>query len=725
MPKKEVSSLLKELPNSPGVYKFRDEEGTLLYVGKAKNLKNRVRSYFQTQKNRAKRTESLVSKIANIEWIEVSSDLEALILETNLIKEFLPKYNVLMKDDKNYVYIKISKNEDFPRIDLVRRIEKDGARYFGPKTSAGKAKKTLLLLQKLFMYRSCDLEIKWENEQSKVTKKTMAYPCLDYHIKRCAAPCIGKIDPKTYGESIRKIELFLEGKTDEIEQLLKSQMQEAVAKKEFEKAALLRDKLFSIEELMEKQLVSAPTEESMDVFAFVLDSGKAYFNLFMVRSGKLINQENFLVKAPGFLEGEEEGATELLESFLFQYYERAADFPKQILLPFALEKESFFEGWIRQKVDSVVQIKVPQRGKKNQLLELAFQNALSFRKQHEARWAGFETQDDQAVLEELAAHLELPLPPKRIECFDISHLGGTDTVASMVVFENGKAKKSDYRRFHLKGVEEGEIDDFKSMEEILFRRLGHLKGSLGPCTFKKIQNSIVAFEGKTKIATLDFSLDKEGRAALLPMTESVEFREALFKAFLEKVKVKRVYAPDEQFYIDLGFEQVKQTPKHFEELFKGSSVVAFDPAKHADASFQSRPDLIVIDGGKGQLGAALKAREARGLNIVMIGLAKREEDVFVEGKSFPLLIPKDSKALYLLRRLRDEAHRFAIEFQRSLRGRHLQASVLDTISGVGKNLKMKLLQKYGSVEEIKKSSQQDLEAFVGVSLAKKIRERLI
>lgn len=773
MAKSNIESLIEKLPETPGVYKMKDEEGRILYVGKAKNLSRRVRSYFRKQQNRPMRTQKLVEAIADLEWIEVGSDLEALFLETNLIKEFRPKYNVLMKDDKNFIYIKITK-EAFPRILLVRRVDKDGARYFGPKTATGNVRKTLMLLQKLFMYRSCDLGLEWHPEQNdpktgqtEVTKKTIAYPCLDYHIKRCAAPCIGKISPEEYKKSIEKIEYFLEGKSSEIEKQLKDQMAELVAQKQFERAALLRDKLVALQDLMNptKQVVTSPDQENTDVFDFVLEGGKAYFNLFMLREGKLINQENFIADAFGFEPGEEEFATEVMESFLYQYYGKATDFPQTILIPHEFEEEDFLEEWLTNQAGRKVYVKVPERGKKHQLLELAEKNARSFQKQHKARWEGFEEQDEEALIE-LAAHLSLAKKPKRMECYDISHLGGSDTVASMVAFENGKSKPSDYRKFHLKTLANGEIDDFKSMKEILYRRLLYLTKAPKGITFKNAAKShkkgiealLEEWRGEPQevgdeLKEFSVALKDKKVVGLLRLTEGASktllqkslfvsptqrdqgIAKALMRWTYDKRKAKRVYLSCDDstfsFYDDFGFEAVKQLPEEFVTQLQNEPhmalkkhLLAYDPSKHHDSSFESKPDLIVIDGGKGQLSHAMESGEALGSTIPMIGLAKREEEVFVPGKSFPLLIPNDSKASLLLQRIRNEAHRFAITFQKSTRKQYLTASALDSIKGLGDVAKMKLLEHFGSVEQIKKATPEELEALVGKSLSGKISSEL-
>ncbi|MFA5792913.1 MAG: excinuclease ABC subunit UvrC [Candidatus Gracilibacteria bacterium] len=699
MEKSHISALVKKLPHIPGVYKMKDKDGKIIYIGKAKDLGNRVRSYFRMEKNRPMRTQKMVENICDLEWIEVSSELEALFLETNLIKEIRPKYNVLMKDDKNFVYIKITK-EDFPRIQIVRKVEKDGARYFGPKTASHNVRKTLMLLQKLFQYRSCDLGMKWLNGKAEITNKTIAYPCLDYHIKRCQAPCISAVSPGQYLESIKKIEYFLDGKTDEIEEDLKRQIGECALAKEFEKAALLRDKLHALKELTDfKQVVTSPDHQNADVLAFVLASGKAYFNLFMLRDGKLIGQENFVLDSTGFDSGDEESATEVMESFLEQYYEKAVSFPSEILVSNELTNKDFFEKWISGLAEKTVKVLVPERGKKHRLIELAEKNAESFKKQHKARWETSEGKEDTS-LPDLAVALSLPRPPKRIECFDISHFGGEDTVASMVVFENGVSKNSDYRKFHLKTLGKGEIDDFKSMEEILRRRLAYLGGVPKGIKFKKatktnqkdleklfkewkgetfvdeIGGYTVALKNKKVIGLLGMKPGKNKDIFLVkalyvtPRERENGIAKSLMSWAFENKKAKRVYLSCRNemtdFYKSFGFEEVKKFPAEFEDAVL-ESLLAFDPSTRRDSSFDSKPDLIVIDGGKGQLSSALKSRNHFGLKIPMIGLAKKEEEIFVEGKSKPIILQKDSQALLLLRRIRDEAHRFAITFQRKTR----------------------------------------------------------
>ena len=746
MESQKLQSLIKNLPHKPGVYKFKNKDSRIIYVGKAKNLAKRVRSYFRKQAGRPKRTEKLIEAISDFEWTVVETELEALFLETNLIKELRPKYNVLMKDDKNYVYIKLTKNEDFPRIKLVRRVSKDGARYFGPKTSAGQVKKTLILLQKLFNYRSCDLGIEWKNTDPasvKITKKNIAYPCLDYHIKRCKGPCIAEITPEEYGKNISQIEAFLEGNTSEIENSIKESMGEAVKNKNFEKAAKLRDRLLSIEEMMRKQIVTAPDQKSMDVISFTLEEGKAYFALFQVRTGKLIGQENFIANAHGYDEGDEQQATDVIESFLKHYYERAQEVPGKVLLPNMGENKEIFESYLTEKRTTKVSILQGRSGRNKELLELATKNALSFQKQHKARWAGFESKTEEG-LEELKNVLKLSKIPKRIECYDISHLGGTDTVASMVVFENGKPKKSDYRKFHLKSIAKGEIDDFKSMNEILLRRLRYLKSLDEGLELKKARKKDAQFiceklgknpeelDASTFLVLLEkgeckkvfeYKLGQSSKV-FLKNSELNQNIEDYLREIFKKTKAQRLYLKTEnkEKFLKIGFKEVRVCPQEFSQNNENGVLLALDKNSLTDKSFQSKPDLLVIDGGKGQLNSAKKAMDKLGLKLNMISLAKREEEVFVPGKSLPLLLPKENPGNKILQQARNEAHRFAISFQKKTRKKHLTASALDKIEGVGEKIKMKLLNKYGSLEQIKVASKEELEALIGKKLTEKIRK---
>ncbi|MBT6068273.1 excinuclease ABC subunit UvrC [Candidatus Peregrinibacteria bacterium] len=690
--KKKLDAVKKALPSTPGVYKFLGD-GKVLYVGKAKNLKNRLQTYFRKDDKRSQRIKSLMEKAEDLEYIEVDSELEAFILETNLIKELKPKYNVLMKDDKNYAYIKITQDEDFPRVSVVRKMEKDSARYFGPKTSATAARDTIDLLHKLFRFRNCKLCIKsLPNNKVEVTNKVISYPCLEYHIKRCDAPCLGKITPEEYQRNITEIIAFLQGKHDKVIEQLKVRMSEAAASKNFEFAAKLRDKLLAVEKVQERQKISEATHENRDVISFVFRSDKAFFNVFVVRDGKLINQENFTVdtKLKNLFDPEDiDLRSEILERFMKNYYESTTDFPSEILVSEEEIDTEFLETWLSVEAERKVKIHVPKKGKKSGLLALSLKNAESFAKQCQVKW---DTEDARTVgaCNELAEALKLDAPPKRIECFDISHISGHETVASMVVFENGKPCKSDYRHFTIKTLEGGEIDDFKAMEEALARRLKYLPK-------EKIERLRILRQEDEKKKTIDFiaTIPKEikrkgkkpektretiGEVKLSQIAKhyvasNFKFNSnALVDNLLEKL-VKEVPAPkfylitdNPEFFLKYGFEEIKIFPKEI-KVKKTEKILAFYRSKQLkkDKSFTSAPNLIVIDGGKGQLSSALKALKETGLDLNLCSLAKKQEDVYVPEKSFPIHLEKDSQAQYLLQRLRDEAHRFAITHNRKRR----------------------------------------------------------
>ncbi|OGJ54439.1 excinuclease ABC subunit C, partial [Candidatus Peregrinibacteria bacterium RIFOXYC2_FULL_33_13] len=465
-----IREKLRQIPFEPGIYKFLDKNKDILYVGKAKSLKKRVKSYFQ-KNHKSERTVSLVSQIKDIEFIITNTELEALILETNLIKEIRPKYNVLMKDDKNYVYIKVTKNEDFPRIYLTRKIEKDGAKYYGPKTSAKRVIQLLELIRKIFPIRNCTLEMELiqdfeDKSEVKVTKKTINYPCLEYHINRCAAPCIGLISKVYYQEMIDNICRFFEGHTKEIEDTIRLRMQKFAEEKKFEQAAKIRDNLQNIQNITEKQIISEPSLISRDIINYVIHEDTIILTVFVIRNGKLINQENFKL---GTVSLNSMDLPDILTYLLKHYYQIAADFPNEVVVPHEFEDREIIEEYLKNEKGKKVNILIPQKGIKDQLLELARRNALIY---SQTLRADFEKEKERTVgaIKNLGKILGIDRNLKRIEAFDISHLGGSETVASMIVFDSGKPLKSDYRRFKLRNFQ-GKIDDFGSMQEILKRRL--------------------------------------------------------------------------------------------------------------------------------------------------------------------------------------------------------------------------------------------------------------
>lgn len=585
-----LAEQLKLLPDKPGVYLMKDAQGRIIYVGKAINLKNRVRSYFQSTRNHAPKVRVMVEHIVELETILTSSELEALILESNLIKKHRPKYNIRLRDDKQYPYLRIDVQDVFPRVTIARQIKKDGARYFGPYTSAGAVYETLRLLKKVFPLRTCKRKIGEDKGR----------PCLNYHIKRCLAPCDNKVDQATYHQMIKEICLFLEGRQDDLIRKLRQRMYEASENLAFELAAKLRDQLGAVEKVIEKQNIIIPDANDQDAVGMGRSHVGTCMQVFFVRSGKLVGREHFL------LEGED-GATdqEVLTGFIKQYYARAAFVPKEILLPIEIEDHELISHWLAERRGTKVNLQIPKRGTKRELINMAMENAQEVLDQQQERLQHTEAQTHGAVVE-LQKYLHLLHAPYRIECFDNSNIQGADAVSSMVVFEGGKPKKEDYRRFKIQTVQGA--NDFATMQEVVYRRY------------------------------------KDGQPPL--------------------------------------------------------------------------PDLIIIDGGKGQLHAAREVLHSLGLQqIPTYGLAKEFEHLFVEGNPDPIILPRHSAALYLVQRIRDEAHRFAITYHRQLRRKRNLASLLDEIEGVGPKRRKALYDHFGSFEKIRRASVEELAAVPGISRA--------
>jgi len=699
----KLKKILENIPQQPGVYQFIESGGGILYIGKAKNLRKRVKSYFQNSKNHSDRIRSLVSKINDIEVTIVSSELEAILLETNLIKEVQPRYNIMMRDDKNFVYIKITQNEDFPRINLVRKVLRDGALYFGPKGVTNKARKTLSVLKKIFPYRHCNLGIEEHDGKVKVTKKSTKFPCLDYHIKRCIAPCIGNCTKEEYREIIAQIIRFLQGKTNEITASLIKEMQEAASNKQFERAAKLRDKLQAIEDISKRQVITGVNREDIDAINYIESLGRIYFTLFIIRGGKLINQENFIFKSNyesennktgqdnGIEDAVESSREEVLESFLKQYYEKTGDLPTEILLPHEIENKGLIEEWLSVMRKRKVILNFPQKGEKYKIINLAKDNAKNFAKQSKVKWQTDEAKMKLAI-KELQEKLKLKKAPRRMECYDISHISGTNQVASMVVFINGKAAKQKYRRFKIRTVPEGKPDDYTAMFEVLKRRLLYLKESSTNVklrkTSKKDTNTICKFLGKKKCKTVDYfkaELDKKIIAIFkyekldnLEYFYDLKFKEIpdeLITAFVKKTTKTRIYVSISKKNIEVlekaGFQKIKKLPKSI-KVKRGEECLLLDKSKYAtEKGFAEKPDLILIDGGKGQLAQGIKIIKEFNLDIPIASLAKKFEDVFIPGYKAHVALDKNSEGLYLLQQIRDEAHRFAITYHRKLRSKKM------------------------------------------------------
>ena len=580
-----IEEKLALLPDSPGVYIMKNAQGKVIYVGKAVVLKNRVRQYFQNTKNHSPKVRVMVSHIADFETIMTSSEVEALILECNLIKKYRPRYNISLKDDKTYPYVKVTLADEFPRVMLTRRILKDGARYFGPYTNVGAVHESLKLLRRLFPMRTCK-------------HMDVDRPCLEYHIKRCLAPCVGLADADEYRDMVRSVCLFLEGRTDEVEKELDTRMEAAAENLQFELAARLRDQLKAVRRVAEKQNIVTGYGDQ-DAVGMARSGLGVCVQVFLVRAGKMVGREHFLLSG-----SEAESDEALLSAFLKQYYYRAAFIPKEILLPCQITEQSVIEEWLTERKNSKVSLLLPQRGQKHEIVQMAERNAEKYLSDEAARIQTATAQTEGAV-EELGRVLGLEKKPWRMECFDISHIQGAETVASMVVFEGGAPKKSDYRRFKIKSAE-GKPDDFLSMREVTTRRYGK---------------------------------------------------------------------PDAE----------------------------------------DMPDLIVIDGGLGQLSSALSIIRGAGHTTPVIGLAKQFELIFVEGTSEPVELPRNSQALYLMQRIRDEAHRFAITYHRKLRGKRNLVSVLDHVEGIGPTRRKALWAHFGTLDKIKAATVEELAAVKGMN----------
>lgn len=667
-------------PTLPGVYRWLDDEGVVLYVGKAKDLRARLRSYVAAKpsKDLGPWKLSLIERVRNVDWTVVSSELEALVLETNLIKEFRPKYNVLMKDDKNYVYVKVTVRDPYPTVDVVRQMEDDGAQYFGPHLRAMDTRRALDMVQDLVQYRACKESLALLNRGGDPAKLR---PCLDEQIGQCCGLCAGKIDAADYLSRIERLVAYFKGDYAPLIERARSLMQQAASLKQFERASHFRDALASLENLAQRQIVSDTSGEDVDVFGVALLSGAVHAVLLKKRGGKLIGEESFS------LMGRAADLGEALEQLLPQYYEASPDVPETVLVGGEFPSRAVLEELLAGRRGKKVRVKIPERGTKSQLLSLAERNAQEKALKAEASWEA-DARNTIEALVGLQQLVGLPATPTRIEGYDISHLGGTETVGSMVVAVDGKPRNDHYRNFTIRTLREGDIDDYQSLKEVLSRRFRHLVGGIkaeearwaadglavrkakkadaektGACD----QGVVVEQEGEiVAVATL---VDNDGHCELSRLSIEAPYAEGPLGSFLvrkllqgAKDKVYAVVAAElESSYAAIGFRHVQRAPKAFEpKLEEGKILMVCDPKdQKPDASLTSRPDLLVIDGGKGQLGVAVEALKNWKLDIPVISLAKREEEVFGPGNPDPILFPPDSPAKFLLMRLRDEAHRFA------------------------------------------------------------------
>lgn len=596
----DLQTKLENLPTSPGVYLMKNDQGEIIYVGKAINLRNRVRSYFRELKPDQAKTKALVKHIADLEYIIADNELEALVLECNLIKKYRPKYNINLKDDKTYPFLKIT-NEDYPQVLVTRRVLKDGARYYGPYPSVNELRNSLELIRKIFPFRSCKQKV-FTNDR----------PCLNAHIQMCYAPCIGRISKEEYNEMIEQVALFFEGKQDGLVKQLQKEMEAAAENLEFEQAARLRDQLQAVEQIMTQQKAVLGGEDDQDVIAMARGINQCCVQIFFVRGGKIIGRENY------FLRGTDDSSRgEVIASFMKQFYLTSQFIPRNILLETELEEQAVLEQWLTEKRESRVYLKVPKRGQAKELVDLVGRNA----SEALARQEQEETHQEQrttGALEKLQDALGLDVLPRRMECYDISNTQGAESVASMVVFVDGKPKKDQYRRFKIKTVEGA--NDYASLREVLMRRFKH------------------------------------------GLTEQAE-------------------------------------------------------GENNQGKFSTFPDVIMMDGGRGQVNVALEVLKELQLDIPVCGMVKdnrhRTRGLYYNNVEIPM--DDHGEPFLLITRMQDEAHRFAITYHRSLRGKRNLASVLDDIPGVGEKRKKNLLKHFGSFTKIREASVEELQEVEGIN----------
>lgn len=613
----ELSAKLKALPAAPGIYKFKDAQGQTIYVGKASSLRSRVRSYFlsRNRDGRGGKTSALVAQIADVEYILTGSPFQALKWESDLIKTERPKYNVVLRDDKHYPYVRITVQDPWPRVEIARRAGTDGAKYFGPFPNTNSVRHTMDTLNRLFPYILCTKEMTGTDPR----------PCLYYYINRCLAPCIGAINNQEYRALIDQVVRFMEGRVDSVLKEIEDSMEAASDRLEFEQAAALRDRLRAAQRVVEQQAVTTTSREDEDVMGLAQEGPHACVQVFFMRGGRMVGREHFVLQ-----NAQEEGAADLLNSFLIQFYGEARRLPRKIFLPAKVADERAMREFLSELAGHRVSIATPKTGEGLRLVALANRNAREALAQVLLEWANDAQRTSGAMLE-LQEALGLPTVPERIECYDISHVQGAYTVASMSVLENAKPKPSEYRRFRIRTVDHN--DDFASMQEVLRRRFSHLVASQ-----RGIQRE--------------------------PTRESEKW-----------------------------------------------GVI---------------PDLVVIDGGKGQLSSAMEVMDELELEIPTVGLAKEREEIFLPRQSDPIVLPRDSAALFLMQRVRDEAHRFAITYHRQSRGRGALRSALDEVPGVGPKRKKALLRHFGSVDGIRRAEVDEIASVPGMTRrsAEVLKERL-
>ncbi|GCE25999.1 UvrABC system protein C [Dictyobacter alpinus] len=670
----KIQSVLNSLPHKPGIYLMKDAEGTIIYVGKAISLFNRVRSYFQESTDHSPKNRSMVAKIDDIEFLVVQNEVEALVLESNYIKQNRPKYNVLLRDDKSYPYIKVALTEDFPRVYRVRSFHHDGNRYFGPYTNSGSVDATLDLLNKLFAFRTCRYDgSAWAPPEkgeppANWKLKLLSRPCTQYYIHRCTAPCVAYTTREEYNAIIKQVLLFLEGRHDEVLKDLQAQMEKAAEDLNFEEAARLRDRIQAVERVSEKQrIINTEAQDDQDVIALASEDDETCAQVFFFRGGKMVGREYFILQGT-----RDSSAGEVMASFIQQFYQSSPHVPPEIMVEVEPDDRLILQTWLKEKRKgtasangrSAVTITTPRRGDKVEVVKMVKHNAQLVLEQQRIKWLT-DTQKTQLALEELQQVLNLATVPLRIECYDISNTQGSDSVGAMVVFEGGRPKNSEYRRFKIKQVEGP--NDYASHQEVLRRRF-------------------------RKAATNTSSLPSK---------------------------------PDDDISTPIG-ETIEEIIQDGEPQTTGKST---ETTQHDWAM----PDLVIIDGGKGHLNAALQVMRELDLDIPTIGVAKEEgshtklntaEEIYIPGANEPIILPRNSQGLYLLQRIRDEAHRFGITYHRKLRSNRTFKSVLDEIPGIGPKRKQTLMKHFGSVRAISNASLDDLAALEGMTrdAAEKVKE---
>ena len=605
-------------PERPGVYLMKNAGGAVIYVGKAAVLRNRLRSYFGSPSSLDRKTRRMVSELADFEYIVTDTEAEALILENILIKRHRPHFNIRLKDDKTYPYLKVDLADDFPRVYITRGVHQDGARYFGPFASAGSVRQSMDLVKKLFPYRSCTKKITGTDPR----------PCLEYYIHRCVGPCAGLVDRDEYAAVVKQVILFLEGNTEQVTRQLRGKMEEAAGQLEFERAAALRDQVAAITKFEEERTVKVDSgrQTDLDVIAVSVAASETWVEIFFIRRGKLIGRDHFFMDGP-----QDDTPSAIIAQFVQQFYATALEVPPTILVQYEPPEEDapLLLGFLRDKRGGAVRIVRPQRGENRKLLQVVADNAVEGLAQHRVKWLN-RSDAIQGALAELEEELSLPALPRRMECYDISHIQGSNLVGSMVVFDDGKPYTRDYRRFKIKAVEG--IDDYASMKEMLTRR------------FKRLS-------------------------------------QAMSK-------------PDPDGKVD---------------------------------TWGVMPDLVIIDGGKGHLSAVREVMLHLGLEqIPLCSLAKENEEIFVPHTPEPIMLPRNSQSLYLMQRIRDEAHRFAISFHRNLRSKSSLKSSIDMVTGIGPKRKRMLLRQFGSVQGIKDASVDEIAAVPGLtrSLAVRLKQTI-